>query len=111
MRTRETWELIAQEFPEVPGRVIWMEELYHAPAQTMLDALRGAEQATTVLMLGHNPGIGGFATMIVRQPPDHLRFRDYPTAATTIVDFDLAHWRDVDWGMGTVRDFVIPREI
>jgi len=109
-RTRETWALIAPSLENAP-QPVWLAELYHAPAQTMLDALRTAGDAPAVLMLGHNPGIAGFASMAARQPPRHDRFRDYPTAATTIFDFDVTDWRDVDWGTGTVVDFIIPRAL
>ncbi len=108
-RTRETWARMEPAFQGAP-RVAWLPALYHAGAQGMLDVLQGAEGGT-VLMLAHNPGIAGFAQMIVAAPPDHIRFHDYPTAATTVIDFDVPAWADVDWGMGRAVDFVIPREI
>ena len=109
-RTRETWGLM-EDALDSGAEVEWLGALYHAGAQTMLDVLQGAGSTRSVLMLGHNPGIGGFAEMIVRRPPDHIRFHDYPTAATTVIDFNAADWREVDWGAGAVRDFVIPREL
>lgn len=109
-RTRETWALIATSLEGAPNPV-WMNDLYHAPAQTMLDVLRTAGDAPVILVLGHNPGIAGFAEMLVRQPPRHDRFRDYPTAATAVIDFDVNDWRDVDWGTGTIVDFIVPRDL
>jgi len=110
-RTRETWAEASAELGDNKAKIVWSEALYHASAQSMLEVLRGAGTARIVLMLGHNPGIAGFAEMIVRQPPGHVRFRDYPTAATTVVEFGASDWRDVNWGSGTVLDFVIPREL
>lgn len=107
-RTRETWDRIAPMFGDVP--VHWMADLYHASAATMLRALRGAT-GETVLMIGHNPGIADFADRLVITPPDHRRFCDYPTAATTVMDFEIDKWRDVDMGMARPIDFVIPHEI
>ena len=109
-RTRETWALVEAALGS-GAEVEWLSALYHAGAQTMLDVLQGAGSTPHVLMLGHNPGIGGFAEMIVRRPPDHIRFHDYPTAATTVIEFDVTQWREVDWGMGRVVDFVVPREL
>ena len=109
-RTRETWALMAPALEGAP-KVVWLQELYHAGAETMLDVLRTAGNAPTVLMLGHNPGIAGFANMAVRHPPRHDRFRDYPTAATTVIDFDESDWRQIDWGTGTVADFTVPRDL
>ncbi len=110
-RTRETWDRIGRELGQQPGQVHWLAELYHARAQDMLDVLRAAGTAPTVLMLGHNPGIGGMASMIAENRPPHDRYGDYPTAATAIIDFDAAQWRDVDWGMGRVTDFAVPRDL
>ena len=109
-RTRETWARIEAAL-DSGAAVEWLGALYHAGAQSMLDVLQGAGNAGCVMMLGHNPGIGGFAEIIVQHAPDHIRFFDYPTAATTVMEFDAADWRDVDWGMGEVKDFVIPREL
>lgn len=109
-RTRETWKLIESELKSGAG-VNWYRALYHADAQTMLDTLRGSGDESTVMMLGHNPGIAAFASMLAMESPPHPRFRDYPTAATSIIDFGSSPWLDVDWGSGTVTDFTIPSEL
>lgn len=86
----------------------YTDALYHAGPGAILGQLR---QATghTVLMLGHNPGIADFAQRLLRAPPDHPRFADYPTCATLVAIFDLTDWADVAWHSGTATDFVIPR--
>jgi len=109
-RTRETWALASRELSG-PTEIVWTQDLYLASAQTMLEVLKTQGTAKTVLLLGHNPGIAGFANMLVRQPPRHDRFRDYPTAATAVIEIDAALWRDVDWGKGQVTDFILPREL
>jgi len=109
-RTRETWALLSTSLAVQP-KVQWQRALYLAAAQDMLDVLREAKEAQSVLMLGHNPGIARFAEMLVQRAPDHPRFRDYPTGATTIIDFATERWGDVDWGAGRVVDFIIPRDL
>jgi phosphohistidine phosphatase len=101
---------VSDAFADKPA-VQWHRALYLAAAQNMLDMLRGAETAQSVLMLGHNPGIAQFADMLVKLAPNHPRFRDYPTGATTIIEFPAETWADVDWGTGQVVDFIVPREI
>ena len=64
-----------------------------------------------VLMIGHNPGIAAFAEQIVQNPPEHTRFWDYPTGATTVMEFDAENWGEVTLGSGRVTQFVIPREL
>ncbi|MDJ0627508.1 MAG: histidine phosphatase family protein [Rhodobacter sp.] len=109
-RTRETWALMAPHIGGAP-EVRWDKALYHAGSQTLLDVLRNAPPVPCVLMLAHNPGIGDFADRILGRSPEHARFHDYPTAATTVIDFEVSAWTEVDWRMGTPTAFVIPREI
>lgn len=104
-RTRDTCEGLGFTAP-----VIFHESLYHASADTMLRVLRRA-RADCILMIGHNPGIAEFAHNIVRQRPAHARFADYPTCATTVIDFDIRLWSAVAFGTGLCVDFAIPREL
>lgn len=108
-RTRETWEGIAPAFAEAPG-VTLKPALYHAGPDVMLAVLRHAT-ADTVMMIGHNPGIAEFAGRIVAQAPANAEFLRYPTGATLVVSFEIADWKDVDWHQGSVRDFIVPKEI
>ncbi len=108
-RTLETWDVIVRRLPNVPI-LSKSERLYHASAETMMKSLKRAE-TSSVMMIAHNPGIADFASRFVHRPPVHDRFRDYPTAATTVMEFDAPSWKDVHWGQGRVQDFVVPREL
>jgi phosphohistidine phosphatase len=108
-RTVETWEGMAPAFAPAPT-VRAERRLYDAPPERML-AVLGAAQAATVLLIGHNPGIGEFAQRLAIAPPANARFEDYPTGATTVYRFLREHWGDVGWGEGEVADFVTPREL
>lgn len=108
-RTVETLALILKELPEI-SRVSHRPALYHASPDTMLDLLQRAT-GRCVAMIGHNPGIGGMACGIVAARPDHPRYVDYPTAATAIVDFDIAEWSMLRPGTGRVVDFVTPADL
>lgn len=105
-RTRETWDRMGL----TAEKQCFHRNLYLAEPEDMLIELSGAT-GQSVLMLGHNPGIAEFANRIVRQPPVHARFHDYPTCATTVVRFDIDAWADIQWRSGTVLGFVIPREL
>jgi len=109
-RTRETWRLIEEELAS-GAEEHWSRDLYHADAQNMLAALRSEGNASTIMMIGHNPGTAIFADMVVEHPPPHPRYRDYPTAATAEIAFAASRWMDVDCGSGKVIDFVTPREL
>ena len=105
-RTCETCDRL--RLGDVPTQ--YLDGLYMTGPDKMLAALQGAAGAT-VLMLGHNPGIGDFAQSIVAAPPQHARFADYPTGATLVVAFEDVAWADLRWRSGTVEDFVVPHEL
>ena len=104
-RTRETYELM-----ELPAPATFTERLYHASAQIIFDVLRAASKPN-VLLLGHNPGLMQFAHDIVKHPPAHSRFEDYPTGATLMVQFEISSWDQLQTASGRVLDFVVPREL
>ena len=104
-RTRETLERLQLDAPTQ-----FLDSLYHASPHSMFKALTQARGAC-VLMLGHNPGIAGFAETLVTQPPDHPRFHDYPTCATLVADFEIDDWSELTKASGTPLAFVIPREL
>lgn len=104
-RTRETCDLMA-----LGGAQHFTGGLYHAGPDRMLAELQNAK-GQTVLMIGHNPGIASFAEMLSKKTPQHPRFHDYPTCATTVFSFDCENWSDVSYGTGAVQSFVIPREL
>lgn len=105
-RTRETWERTGLTAESIR----FYSALYLAGPDRMLRHLSEAS-GKAVLMLGHNPGIAGFANRITEQAPDHPRFADYPTCATTVIRFDIDDWADVQWNSGKVLGFAIPREV
>lgn len=107
MRTLQTTKLIKRGMGTSPA-THEVGALYHAAPQTMIDVARAfADQ--TVAIIGHNPGIAMMADMLVETPPDHPRFDDYPTCATTIMDFADDHWCLA--GQGQVAAFQIPRDL
>ncbi|MGP6088495.1 SixA phosphatase family protein [Antarctobacter jejuensis] len=104
-RTRETLDLLDCDAP-----VRFERGLYLAETADMLAILHTAK-ADSVLMLGHNPGIGLLARMLVKSPPAHPRFDAYPTCATLVARFDVDSWDQVARGTGTVVDFIVPRDL
>ncbi len=106
VRTRETWERMGLH----AENAYFARDLYLAGPDEMMAELKTAT-GQTVMMLGHNPGIAHFANQIIASAPDHARFHDYPTCATTVVQFDIDRWPDIVWHSGKVLGFTIPREL
>jgi phosphohistidine phosphatase len=108
-RTRETASLLLPQLSLIPELRL-SQMLYHAAPDTILDQLRRQEEQT-IGVVGHNPGIGMLANGLVASAPDHHRFRDYPTCAVTVIDFDASRWAAVTPRAGQVIDFVVPRDL
>ena len=97
-RTVETWERMARHIPETAV----MESapaLYLAEPNIILNVL-GSQTAPTVMIIGHNPGFAMVAHALAKEPPNHPKFDQYPTAATTVFEFDTASWKDVTPPLG-----------
>lgn len=105
VRTVETCELICTAFQPAPA-VKLKPSLYHASPDTILDLVR-REDANCIAVIAHNPGIGMLASGLVKKRPAHQRFDDYPTCATTIIDFD----GEIGRSQGEIVDFTVPRDL
>jgi len=108
-RTQETWGGVVAR--RGPAPTSYLPELYAAGSEAMMQVLRGAPDAGCLLIVGHNPGTSMLAQRLLAEAPDDAMFAKFPTAATAVIDFDVASWAEVDWGKGTLVDFVVPRAL
>lgn len=105
---KRTQETFARLRLDVPLRL--SAALYLASEDLMMDLIQ-AQPVRNLMMIGHNPGIAELARLLVRKAPPHRRFRDYPTGATTVIQFDASDWGQVRFGTGRVEHFVIPADL
>jgi phosphohistidine phosphatase len=108
-RTQETAALILPAFTPAP-QLRLSAMLYHAAPDTIMDLIQ-RESAPTLAVIAHNPSIGMLANALVKTPPDHHRFGDYPTGATTVIDFATDNWSAMQRRSGTCKDFMVPRDM
>ncbi len=112
-RTQETWAAVR---PFLDGtREETVPSIYEAPSARILDAIRSAPDAVgTLLVIGHNPGIGEAALRLVGEGEKDLR-RDlrekFPTAALAVIDFGTGSWAGIAEGTGTLLRYVRPRQL
>lgn len=101
-RTRETWGLIAPNFPK--AKVEFRDELYLAESEILLEA---AEKAGVerVMVVAHNPGLHELASrMAPRMNPLESKVRSkYPTAAAAIFE------RKDETSSLRLKDFITPK--
>ena len=112
-RARETWTLLAAAFAELPPQQA-DPRLYMATAEGLLDFVRTVHDVATLLIVGHNPGLGEFARMSVGQGDPSARKRlaaAFPTAALAVIDFAADDWTELLPQEGTLIHFVAPRSL
>lgn len=113
LRARETWEAVRGHLGEVPSRIV--RTIYEAPIAALLDAVRAApDEARTLLLIGHNPGIQDLAQALAAQGPRTERDRlatQFPTAALAVIAFEAGTWAAVGRGDGRLERFVRPKDL
>ncbi len=116
LRTLQTLEAL-QPWKK-PPRVEVKEALYHASAPQILELLRDVpDQAVSVLLIGHNPGLQEFAILLAGGHGDAAedalgrRLADaFPTGALAEFALDCS-WSQIAEGSGKLTRFVTPREL
>lgn len=109
-RTRQTLELMADSTGlDLPARTEWLDELYHASAATLRQALRRAPEGKAVMMLGHNPGLEEFLALLLdddRAIGAHAK--RFPTAAVYVLEVS-GDWSEVKAGCARLVAHQRPR--
>jgi len=108
-RCVQTWEVMGLAL-ESMAEITYETGLYHSSSDQISGYLQKAT-ADCVILVAHNPGIGDAAMRLAANPAKHEAFLRYPTCATTIFQFDMTSWADLEFGRGKIIDFKIPREL
>ncbi|MBI3446696.1 MAG: histidine phosphatase family protein [Magnetospirillum sp.] len=113
-RTRETWDLIEHRLEGVSMAI--EEKLYEAGKHELLERLRLVDDhIASVLLIGHNPGIGRLAECLVEHHGDSemlARLADkYPTGALAEIELDISHWGETEAGRGRLLAFTCPKTL
>jgi len=92
---------------------VYDESVYLAAPDTLLGIVRAADDAhSRLLLVGHNPGMERLALLLSGGGAlrDEIALK-YPTGALAEIHFEVAHWRDVAEGTGTLMRFLRPRDL
>lgn len=113
-RTRETLKGIAQAFGE-NTEIQYEGGIYHADAADLMNELRGLpDKASSVMLIGHNPGLQDLALSLAgRGDPETVgRLKaKFPTAGLAILVIRADHWVDLRPAACELHSFVVPREL
>jgi phosphohistidine phosphatase len=95
--------------------VIYRDELYHAMPDEMLAEIRNApDEAETLLVVAHNPGLVLLAMALAEDPDDETALRvayGVPTGGFAVFEFDVDRWDEIGDGKGRSVFFGRPRDL
>jgi phosphohistidine phosphatase len=105
-RAWQTAVIFAGKLGYPVNEIVKVEPLYmEFTTGEFIDYVRGLpDEALTVFVFGHNPGISYFAERLARN-----FFGDMPTCSTVGIDFGVDSWKEVDGRSGTVAFHFIPK--
>lgn len=113
-RTLETWALASAGLVRLPAAAL-DARIYEAPADVLANVIRETgDDVSTLLLVGHNPGIETLAADLVAHGPKDQRqrlARKYPTGGLAVIDCAVESWRDLAPGCGTLVSFTVPRDL
>jgi phosphohistidine phosphatase len=111
---RETWQLMA---PVLGGTLACktLRAIYPgAPSRLLETVRRTADEVMTLMLIGHNPGLGQLALSLCGTGPrkalERIRGK-FPTAALAVIEFEIGHWNELTPGAGRLRAFVRPKDL
>jgi phosphohistidine phosphatase len=117
VRTRETWERIAAEFPAAQGAMETRDELYLAQPPAILAAVSSApESVKTLLVLGHNPGIAQSVGLIANANSESSAMlasvrEKFPTGAIAQLTLTDILWAEIRPATGQLVTFTTPKTL
>lgn len=109
-RVTETLERVGESCDLAP---VFVADIYLAATDTLLALVRAApDDAKSLLLVGHNPGMERLTLLLSRGGPLHDTVAEkYPTGALAQLAFPIDHWRDIAESGATLERFLRPRDI
>jgi len=113
-RTRETLDLLRPHLPKSVA-IEFLQGLYMAaPREMMTEIGKVPATAETVMLIGHNPGIGSLAALLAGSGEEQAlgaMHGKFPTAAIAVLGFNVGKWTETVPGSGILRTFMRPRDL
>lgn len=100
-RARKTAEIFAAIFKIPAEEILFVSELYHAPAEIFYDVISSLPDNLQVIVLfSHNPGITSFVNSL----NSGVNTDNMPTCAIFAVETDILKWSDF---RGAKKEFLM----
>jgi len=114
VRTRQTWELVSAQWKN-PCASIFIDTIYEAdPAEILTEIKKTPDEACSLLVIGHNPGLALLTGMLAGPGSPVLALekleRKFPTAAIASLEIG-SNWQDLSAETSRLTDFITPKDI
>lgn len=107
-RAKLTALAVAEEVDFNPDSIHWDEELYFGNPMAYLNAIRSANENSSVVMtVGHNPMSAEIMSALSLQSFTH----NVPTAALACFEADVENWKDIKQSGCKLLWIVSPKEL
>lgn len=105
-RTKETAELMAEILKIPINEIIESKEFYLAPIVVMMETFYTIDDnISSVLVVGHNPGVSELVTSITGKLIDWL-----PTSALVAIEIDTDKWNEISLAPAKISFSLFPKQ-
>lgn len=105
LRAKTTAHTFAEKLGIKGGNYVEEDGLYLASLRQLAERVNALpNEAETVMIFGHNPGLSYLVDYYTGQ------MTDMPTCAVAIIEFDIEDWALASAQMGTLVDFDYPKK-
>ena len=114
VRARATLTLVMSAKAGAAPRIMFEAGLYLAPPDRIRARLSGIDDAATVLVVGHNPGLHALALSLVGEGAKKdlaLLATGFPTACLAVIEFAAGSWRDIAPATGRLQVIASPKRM
>lgn len=103
-RAKQT-AMLVREVGAIKPEIRFDERIYEASPQTLVQIISElSEQADSVLLVGHNPGLEGLIRFLTGA------VQPMPTAALAVIDLNVEAWAEITAERGTLKNLIRPMD-
>lgn len=100
-RTKQTFEIVSS-FTSLE-KVNFLDQLYLADRESLLDLIWSQEHKKDLLIIGHNDGLSELASYLT---DDYIELK---TCGYMAISFEADSWKEISHGLGTIKDAFRPK--
>jgi phosphohistidine phosphatase len=114
VRAQQTWTLVAAQLTHAPKPALSKALYMAAPARLLQHVRKTPETVNSLLIIGHNPGLEEFATLIAGDGSDVASLarmgEKFPTAALARFEFE-GLWEKLRRDTARLTHFLRPKDL